>query len=603
MCGIAGLVIKDGCSYDYLKEYSDRFKKELKHRGPDADGDFIDEKKGVLLSHTRLSIIDISEASNQPFIRDDIVLIYNGEIYNFRELRDELISKGYRFDTQGDTEVLLRAYQEYGEDAFEKFIGMFSIGIFDNRKNLLYLVRDRYGIKPLYYYLDSKKLIFSSEMRIFADFETDEDFKIYFLLFGYLPNLLTTKKRVRTIEKGTIFRLDLTNFSTKIKDFKKTNLDYKKDLDERSIIKQTRELFEQAVRRHLISDAPLGVFLSGGIDSSLISIVASRNLNIPIKTLAVQFNEASFSEERYQNLVADIIGSDHWAHTITYSDFEKSFDDIISAIDQPSIDGVNTYFVSKMAREAGVKTVLSGLGGDELFMGYGYFGKIDNIIRFKKSNILPDSVVRQIGWWTGNERFRKVALLGNKSDLFIYLTMRCMFIPLDISRLTGVNREKIIKMIEELSSGVDFIYSKDYKNTLSRLEMDFYMLGQLLKDADYMSMWHSIETRVPFLDNELAEFVLSIPSRYKYRKAQQKYLLTEAFRDLLPNEIIFRRKMGFTFPFDIWLRERLDFYKEIVRGSRIFDNDFIDKIFERFRMGKTNFSRVWALVVLSAKKW
>ncbi|MGB9600807.1 MAG: asparagine synthase (glutamine-hydrolyzing), partial [Myxococcota bacterium] len=389
MCGIAGYIVKDGYRRENLREISDRYRKLLRHRGPDSDGEFIDEKGGILLSHTRLSIIDLSDASSQPFYSEDknLVLIYNGEIYNFREIRDELSKKGYRFNTDGDTEVILRAYEEFGEDAFSRFIGMFAFALLDRRKSLLFLARDMTGIKPLYYFYDEKRLIFSSEMRPFSDFEENIDWRIYFLAFGYLPNPITTKKGVYALRKGHFLKLDLTSFYLSSSNFAKINFETDYNITEIEAINTTRELFKKAVERHLISDAPLGVFLSGGIDSSLISIVASKIREGQLTTLSVQFKEAEYTEERYQNLIAEKIHSNHWAHLFSLQDFMESIEDIKEAMDQPSIDGINTYFVSRMAKEAGCKTVLSGLGGDELFMGYGSFGLIDRLNHIRNIGI------------------------------------------------------------------------------------------------------------------------------------------------------------------------------------------------------------------------
>lgn len=601
MCGIAGYIIKGGEKKDLLQTLSDRYKKALRHRGPDSNGEYINDKAGILLTHTRLSIIDLTEASNQPFYSEDknLVLIYNGEIYNFYEIREELIKRGHRFYTNGDTEVILKAYEEYGEDSFSKFIGMFAFALLDKKKNLLFIARDCIGIKPLYYYFDNNRFIFSSEMRIFTEFGENKDWRIFFLAFGYLPNPITTKRGILALNKGHYLRLDLTKFEISKHCFKNPSFIPDKNITKEEALHRTRELFDKAIKRHLISDAPLGVFLSGGIDSSLISLVAAQQRNSQITTLSVQFKESEYCEERYQSLIAAKIHSNHWSHLFSMKDFIDNLNDIREAMDQPSIDGINTYFVSKMAHEAGCKTVLSGLGGDELFMGYGSFGLIEKMNNLRKLGIPFRRMIQEAGWMFKNEKYRKLALLGLNNPIFFYLLFRALFIPKDIMRLTGVERKIIIEKLQSLYQNNN--NNGDLKNWLSKMEFDFYMLGQLLKDTDYMSMWHSVETRVPFLDSELVDFVARVPSDIKYSTNKQKYLITEAYKDVLPDEIVYREKMGFVFPFDIWIRENISVFEEMIyRGE---DNSFTKELIERFKRKETNYSRLWALIVMNFKKW
>ncbi|MCX7944065.1 MAG: asparagine synthase (glutamine-hydrolyzing) [Deltaproteobacteria bacterium] len=600
MCGIAGYIKVGGESREYFQRLSHKFKNVLKHRGPDSEGEYIDEVEGVLLSHTRLSIIDLSSASSQPFFSDDkqIVLIYNGEIYNFLDIRAELEKEGVLFRSSGDTETIVRAYQRWGENAFSKFIGMFAFALYDTNRSLLYLVRDPIGIKPLYYTYQNRELMFASEVRIFSDYNENYDWRIYFLTFGYLPNPITTKANVLSLEKGNYLKFDVKNGKMEIRKFV-TNKRELPNIDQQEAIKVVREYFYRSINRHLISDAPLGIFLSGGIDSSLIALIASELRKEKITTLSVQFKEAEYSEERYQNEVAELINSNHWAHLFTEKDFYDSFDDIVNAMDQPTIDGVNTYFVSKMAKEAGCKTVLSGLGGDELFMGYASFGIVEKLSKIRSMGMPIRRVIQSIGWAFENEKYRKLSLLGYNNPIFFYLLFRSLFIPSDVNRILGVKKSDIIEKIENLY--LNKTEYKDLRNWLSNMESDFYLLGQLLKDTDFMSMWHSVETRVPFLDNELVNIVSMLPSKFKWRKSQPKYLITEAFNDKLPKDIIFRKKQGFTFPFDVWIRDRLDFFRDLAYKEKC--EDFVDMVFKRFREGKINFSRIWALVVMNVKKW
>ncbi len=547
MCGILGLWSK---TTQVDESTVKRARDSMLHRGPDDAGIFIDKENNIGFVHRRLSIIDLSESAHQPMFNKDgrICIIYNGEICNFSEIRDELINKGYVFKSRSDTEVILKAYEEWGVNSFNKFNGMFSFSIWDRIKKLLFLVRDPFGIKPLYYFFNGNILIFSSEIRTFKtlseyiNFKENPDWKIYFLTFGFIPNPYTTLQNVYLLKKGHYLIFSPENEKIDIKRYYKLEIsNNKKDINEIS------DTFTKVVRRHLISDAPIGVFLSGGIDSSLITLVAHNFQKDNLRTLSVIFKEKEFSEEKYQNLVLSKIKSRHNFYLITAKDLINNFDNILFAMDQPTNDGINTYFISKFAKEDGLKTVISGLGGDELFYGYGSFSKIEKLFLLK--NIHNLSVLAK---FLPLYRYKKTYFLKYFEPVCIYLFFRGFFIPEEAGKILNIEAKYIWEKIFDVNIELDKSLWHYPRKFLSFLEMEYYLSGQLLKDSDFMSMANSIEIRVPFLDRELVELSFNFDDNKKYNPNQPKFLITEDFKNLIPKEIIFRKKQGFIFPFKIW---------------------------------------------------
>jgi asparagine synthase (glutamine-hydrolysing) len=607
MCGIAGIISLNNQKTD--EGTLIQMRDAMRHRGPDDEGIYINDEKTIAIGHRRLSIIDLSSHGHQPMSSEEgnIWITYNGEAYNFPELRQELKNLGYTFISNSDTEVILRAYQEWGEKAFEKLNGMFAFCIYDKRENLLYLVRDHAGIKPLYYSISNKHLIFSSEVKAFKIFNKDwvenEDWRIYFLIFGHIPELYTTLKDVYVLPKESFLRLNIKTGKYEIRKFIEINFT-EKIKDEKEAIELVRNEFTKAVERHLISDAPIGVFLSGGIDSSLISLLASQFHGDNLRTLSVVFNEKVYSEEEYQSLVLKKIKSKHRVYLVTEKDFISSLDDIFSAMDQPTIDGVNTYFISKCAKEAGLKTVLSGLGGDELFGGYPSFNRIEKLW-FYKPDYNRFNLFFKFFEHMPHNKLKKFSFLSLPSPLSYYLLFRSIFTVRETASLLNITEKEVLIALSQLlnfsTSELFNLPTSHPKNFMSALEANFYMSNQLLKDTDFMSMWHSVEVRVPFLDKEFMRLCFSIDEQVKFNRKRAKILLTKSFNDALPEEIILREKQGFTFPFDIWIRNNgRQFFDEAISKGSIGKNVMKD-IWHRFENGSLYWSKVWACLTLS--KW
>lgn len=554
------------------------------HGGPDDHGLFIEGN--VLLGHNRLSIIDLSENSHQPMQIEHVVLTYNGEIYNFREIKSELVNKGHKFSTTGDTEVIIRSYLEWGETCFERFNGMFSFGLLDKKTNQFYLVRDASGIKPLYYAVNGETLYFASEMKAFhltELFSEDNKWKTLFLAFGHLPAPYTTLKGVKVFPKGNFLKWNLSDASFTINEyynysFKPVSISFN---DAKYLIK---EKLEASVERHLISDAPIGVFLSGGIDSSLLTLLAAKTLKNNLKTLSVYFEEEEFSEYKFQKIISGKLQGEHIAIKVTRENFYNEFDNIFSAMDQPTTDGINSYFISLAAHKSGLKAVLSGIGADELFGGYPSFKRMSWI---KNSKFIPDAIL-SMTVNSGSDKIKKINYLRHKSTSGEYLFLRGFFPIHEIAQLTGNNEEAILNILNSVDQINNIELSGGNKATW--LESNYYMHNQLLKDTDMMSMWYSLEVRIPFLDKELIQAVYSIPEEIKFNSIP-KHLLIESFKNIISEEIFNRPKNGFVFPFRKWLQE-INLMDEMGSGDEI-----MKKNIQKFRKGSLHWSRLWALYV------
>ena len=587
MCGINGFISTGGTDGKVIVE---KMNQSLAHRGPDATGIWNNEK--VSLGHRRLSIIDLSASGNQPMSSSDgnLILIFNGEIYNFKELKNELIAKGHTFRSTSDSEVIIYAYAQWGTEAFSKFNGMFSLAIYDKVKQQVILARDHAGIKPLYYHIDDDRLLFSSEIRGFKAFDSNwpafEEWEPYFLSFGFIPFPYSTLKNVFTLPKGHFLTLNLSNFSHSLKQFHHFSFSAK-ITNEKEAIQQVKEVLLSAVERHMISDAPLGIFLSGGIDSSLIALIADHLGHQNLNTLSITFNEATFNEEPFQDIVLKRMRPHrHQAYKVDGAMFMEHIDDVFKAMDQPSWDGVNSYFISKCAHDAGLKTVLSGLGGDELFGGYPSFNRIGLI---SKLRFLPGFMTFAAKYFP-KDSLSRLTFLNTTTNYKDYLLLRGAYNPHLVSKITGTSEKDIMASLSKLTLN-DYPEVRD-QNLAAYLETNIYMENQLLKDTDYMSMWHSLEVRVPFLDRELMELMHSIDPAVKFNPSRPKYLLSKTFEDLLPREVVFRKKQGFTFPFSIWLKNNMDNFKPFLP-----DTPVTKKITQQFLENKVHWSRLWALMV------
>ena len=612
MCRIAGII---DATTTTLQEDILKMRDAMHRGGPDDFGVYLDQN--LALGHRRLSIIDLSPAGHQPMLSEDenLVLCFNGEIYNFKEIRKELEDLGFLFRTKTDSEVLLKAFEKWGEACFEKFNGMFALALYDKAKSEITLARDHAGIKPLYYYFENQKLYFASEIRALKAlnrFEENPDWRIYFLAFGHLPEPITTLKGIQPLPKGTFLNINTVSGTSRTGRF--SNFQFTSECtNTEDALEKVRITVTSAVERHLISDATIGLFLSGGTDSSLLTLLAQPLLKDTLQTLSIVFEESEFSEKKYQEIIIQKTGAKHSTYSVTKEQFLEALPDVMEAMDQPSTDGINSYFICKYAKEAGLKAVLSGLGADELFGGYNSFANANKIELIKK--IVPGFVFK-LAQRLKKDKYQKAAFLSIPGPVGEYLFNRGLLCPKEISKLLSIEEHKIWNLLNNLSPYYSYgsegqhpieINNRNNSqfekvapfNKASFQETNFYVQNQLLKDSDYMSMWHAIEIRVPFLDKEVMQLAFKIDSKIK-AMLPKKFLLVQGFASILPKEIWDRPKMGFTFPFQKWLK---GFENQVPKATNeIGKSDLVLKLqndyaTNQFKNGNYSWSRYWATIL------
>ena len=631
MCGIAGILGKSNIVQELVLK---NLAQSLAHRGPDDEGSQIlslnkDRDCYLGLVHRRLSIIDLSSAAHQPMQDEDTGnwIVYNGEIYNYREIRKSLMAKGYTFKSNSDTEVILKAYSVYGEQCLEKFRGMFAFAIWDERKKILFIAVDRFGIKPLYFCERGDKVfLFSSEIRAILKNKLIEK-KVEplaidsFLAYGAIQAPLTIIEGVYALLPGHYLIHKIQNNQTKIfqywshDSFVSDNYSFSNEEEQ---INAFKRVLRNSIKTHLISDVPVGLFLSGGVDSSTIAILANKVSNgNGLQSFSVVFPENDYSERRYSRLIGEKFCSNHKEIQVSETDLFTILPEALKAMDQPTIDGINTYIISKIVRERGIKTVLSGQGGDEVFGGYNTFKRIPLFQKlFYLINLLPRSTRINIGeilrgiYKESIFSSKFTQILQSDGDVFsLYLILRQLFNPLARKKIIQIFKEE--KLTDGLSMQTKEWLSKEIKDLnlfskISTLEMRLYLANMLLRDGDVMGMAHGLEIRVPFLDHELVKCVFNIPLQKKVNKKIAKPLLIETVHNELPQEIYLRPKMGFTFPWEIWLRNRLrpqvdeiinDFAENNGMGLNMEECRRLWRMFLQRKSGVT-WSRVWAIYVL-----
>jgi len=594
----------------------------LAHRGPDDEGIYSDTH--VALGHRRLSIIDLTAAGHQPFISEDgrYIIVYNGELYNYRDLRLELqrIQAGsdqaaYNFVTKTDTEVVLASYLRWGKGCLKYFNGMFAFAIWDKNEQRLFIARDRLGIKPLYYYCKDKLFLFSSEIRAILGTELVPRKADPVSLIDYLR--YQTVHAPRTIIKGVGMLMPgycLTVSAEGVATEPYWNMSSFVAAPE---IPRTYEqtcsdvynLLLKAVERRLVADVPFGAFLSGGIDSSAIVALMSQVAVGKVKTFSITFDEQEFSEGRFAQQVASRYKTDHQEIRLKVSDFLEQLPEALKAMDHPGGDGINTYVVSKATRNAGVTMALSGLGGDELFAGYPVFTRTISLSNKKWIGYIPAFARKQVGNTlrmlkpgTASEKVAELLLIGQTELQAAYPLARKMMSEREMLRLLK-KQEPVLNSIRSQLRMLAAWPKELMLSAVSLAEMQSYMQNVLLRDADQMSMAVALEVRVPFLDHKLVEYVLGVPDKYKYPHTPKK-LLVDAMGDLLPSDIVNRPKMGFTFPWKKWIGNELHSFCEekMINLSKrsSFESRGVINLWKAFLDNdpRVPWSRIWYLVVL-----
>ncbi len=628
MCGIFGIVSREG---DVSRDVLARAIKCLAHRGPDDAGSAVVEcsagaRSHLGLAHTRLSIIDLSPLGHQP-MQDPVSgnwIVFNGEIYNFRVLRKELEGAGVKFNSHSDTEVILGAYRVWGESCLTRLDGMFAFALWDAPRKRLLLARDPMGIKPLYYQQSKQNFIFASEVRTLLQTglvprKADPTGVLSYLEFGSVYEPWTIVEGVMAVPPGHVLTVDNGSVSSR---------EYWNPLQAASradshassgngmaTANQLPAVLRDAVLSHLVSDVPVGVFLSGGIDSSALVAVLSHN-GVRANTFSLVFQEEEFNEGQYSREVARRFGTEHHEIPVSQQDTLAVMPEALCAMDQPTIDGINTYLVAAKTRAAGVKVALTGLGADEMFAGYSNFRRVPKMELFSKRFGRLPRVARRplsasVALFAGkHDRSRKLAELATGHDSIVhpYFLVRMLFGAAERERLFSApsyqaSQQSLDRLLQESVAAGE---SLDPVNRISYLESHFYMRNTLLRDSDFMSMAHGLELRVPFLDRALVEACFRVPGERKLQGNSPKGLLLASLGVELPRDIVERPKRGFTLPFERWLRGEI---RPVVEDALIksdwdqstISSSAVREVWNRFLAGETSWSRPWSLFVL--KRW
>ncbi len=619
MCGICGFAGKGIIADENLiKEMTST----LVHRGPDEGGIYLNSE--IALGARRLSIIDLAKGQ-QPVSNEDksIWVAFNGEIYNFKEIREELLKSGHKFLSGSDTEVIVHSYEEYGEEAIEKFRGMFAFALWDNNKKKLLLARDRIGIKPLFYtLLNNGIIVFGSEIKSILKYPgINKEIEIRaldcFLSLEYIIAPLSIFKNIYKLKPGhyLIFqegKINLYQYWDAIKEVsEKLTLKNIKEIKEELIIK-----LKEAVRYRLISDVPLGAFLSGGIDSSsVVSMMVQEGIN-PVKTFSIGFEEASYNELKYARKIADLYSTEHYEQIIK-PDAVELVNTLIYYLDEPLGDFsiFPTYLVSKMAREK-VKVILSGDGGDELFAGYEHY-KAQHLssIYEKLPNLLKKGFFEFIGKKLppsakkkGIINLYKRFIEGFSKSKYLRHFRWCIFLlPTEKEKLYSadfINSLGDFSFYDLLEPHFKKAQHLDEINAELYLDLKTYLVDDILVKVDRMSMATSLEARVPLLDHKFVEWVMLLPGELKLRNFESKWIFKKSLEKYLPKEIIYRRKEGFSIPIKNWLRKELRIMMEetlseaIIRDAGLFNYDYIDQLKKEHLSNRFDHShKLWALMI------
>jgi len=617
----------------------------MQHRGPDDEGFLVSDPRlpGTALGMRRLSIIDLP-GGHQPLWNEtrDIAVVFNGELYNYRELRERLRQSGHKFHTQSDTEILVHGWEEWGEDLLDELRGMFAFALVDLRNHfatvpLLFLARDPLGIKPLYYARTHEGFAFTSELRallaagvVRRNFSPDA--LTSYLLFGSVSEPLTLVEGAFSLPPGHRLLLHMPDRRRTPRarpwwDPRQTAAvrDPQRPRNLVAAVPRVRSLLEDAVRAHLIADVPVGLFLSSGLDSSAVAAFAVRAQK-GIQSFTLSFPDTPYDEAPLARRVAEATGTHHTEVPLKGTDMLMRLDEAVSSLDQPTMDGINTYFVSWAAREVGLKVALSGLGGDELFAGYRTFSDTPRLMRLellarfvplafrRVSSPLISGLLAKLGSADAGRKAGDAWLAPNVFPHPYFFT-RLLFPPSDLWRLTeprfrssavaadGVTLDPT--WLGWLERTADQARELEPVAGVSWLEMRTYMASTLLRDTDSVSMARSLEVRVPLLDTPLVEFMCALPDEARVRPESSKALLRAALEGLLPPEIFQQAKRTFTLPWEDWMRNSLrprlesSFLNLAPALAEHLHPNGVQAVWENFQRGQTTWSRPWSLYVLN----
>lgn len=604
MCGLAGTI---NIPKELAAKSMSKMLAQQAHRGPDATGFWQDDK--CALGHNRLAIIDLDTHANQPMHSHNgrYVMVFNGEIYNYKAIQQELVEVQWK--TQSDSEVLLEAYVKWGAACLDKLNGMFAFAIWDKQEESLFIARDRLGIKPLYYSIKDGSLLFASELRTLlksdlVDARVNLQSVHDFIRFQWVQTPDTIIQAISSVPAGHFATYSDNTWQTQAWwDINKLTKN-EETTDLKKAQQKVKTLFYEAVERRMISDVPIGAFLSGGIDSSAVVAAMSNISSTPIDTFSIGFAEKKYDESAYAAIIAKKFNTNH--HPLEYSAkaMQQDVPEILGTFDTPSADGVNSYVVSKLVKEAGITVALSGLGGDELFCGYPVFTQLPKIQQIPLAWKLPTSIRKMAASPLSllpDQKWKKLGMmLKEKSNDPTHLYPYFREINSQSQTASWIKPTITHSLFED---SLQNIRAKGTLSWLSVAETTGYTQHVLLKDTDMCSMTHALEVRVPFFDYTLVEYVNQLSDNLKTPTTPKK-LLTDALAEELPMEIINRPKMGFSFPWDIWLRNDLKSFVEhqLVKAKQFdfLNEPAIQASWQQYIQGNKNIKwyQIWNLVCL-----
>lgn len=630
MCGIIGFIDKNK-NIDTLNDML----KIQSYRGPDDSGVYFDEKSGVHFGHNRLSIQDLTSHGHQPFVSDceNYIIVFNGEVYNFKAIRTELQNLGYNFISNSDTEVILYSYKEWGIKCIDKFVGMFTFAIFDKVEDKLVLVRDRAGVKPLYYYIYEDQFMFSSEIKSFhkhPKFKKEQNLEVlpYFFQFGYIPAPFTIFKNCFKLEAGHYLELKIDNLEFKIIkywDVTDFYLQEKFTKNEDEIIEDIEKILDDAIDLRMVSDVPVGVFLSGGYDSSLVASILAIKQEKKINTFTIGFDDEKYNEAEHAKTIAEYLGTNHTEYYMKNSDMLDLVEKLPFYYDEPFGDSsaLPTMIVSKLARQS-VTVALSSDGGDEAFCGYSkyfFLNKFQNIFSnsFKREVLksglnlfsadsieyINKKLPKNLKQTNIKDKYTKFQRAINSSSLEEMFANASSYVDKnEIARFLKVSKN------QELFKKWEKIRSIEFLNQMMAIDYKLFMNDDVLTKVDRATMSVSLEGREPLLDHRIIEYMARVPLDIKYKNRQGKYLLRQVLYKYLPKEIVDKPKSGFQIPLNEWLRCELKplvlKYLDIaIMDESIFNIEEIMQLKKRFFDGEDIGTTIWFILMYQMwkEKW
>jgi asparagine synthase (glutamine-hydrolysing) len=623
MCGITGFIdFNKKSDLSILTKMTD----VLSHRGPDDSGYFFVESDiaNIGLGHRRLSILDLSKHGHQPMRFENLEIVYNGEVYNFWDIRLELEKYGYVFKSNSDTEVILKAFHKWGMKSIDQFIGMFAIALHDNRTNRLYLIRDRAGVKPIYWYWKNNLFMFASELKSFHQNkwfhkEISSDSLALFFQLAYVPQPWSIFKNTKKVRAGHFLEFNLKNKQFTEKKYWDVLHFYnkpKKDIPESEAMKEIEKKFQSAFRYRNIADVPVGIFLSGGYDSSIVAAILQRSQNEKVKTFTIGFNDINYDEAPFANKVADFLGTDHTQVYCTWKEALDIIPDLPVIYDEPFADhsAIPTILVSKIARKT-VSVALSADGGDEIFGGYDKymtkFNKYTNIFKYLRK-IIGSKNLNRLSLFIQQHGFVKDDLFANKVAKFVFEN------NIEIQKIisyfsTPIMNERIISdysyhKIQTCFDDIQHVFDNNVINKMLAIDYKTYLVDDILHKVDRATMSVSLEGREPFLDHRIIEYMAQLPDHYKILGNEKKYLLKKITHQLLPTQLMDRPKMGFSIPLKYWLNNELQDYISTYFSSKyesVINRHALVKIKKLFYQKRINYRFIWNILIFQMwyQKW